>query len=224
MKVEKKMERYRLKVMACRLLFIGVLLCGLSQTASASAAPQHNGGVPTLNANAQTKRQNAERTEYDTRRINRAAAAAYSQQHQSASSSFTLPMLPQSSFKTSTIAPVAPAGVSGKAQPAPSVNGHVLSYLSSDKARKGASNSGMSGGASASGLMSTGSRYSSAATNEGGATVCSPSTPPTRPRRVDVGDNPDIPFPDPIGDAMWPLALCAFAYVLAMYLRKRKRA
>ncbi|MGN0226589.1 MAG: hypothetical protein ACI4AI_00795 [Paludibacteraceae bacterium] len=107
------------------------------------------------------------------------------------------------------------------------VSGAVFSAssLSSSRAKKAsvAGGGGFSGGASAGGLMSSGSKYSSAATNGGGATSVSsgPSTP-SGPRRVN--GYPNIPFPDPIGDAAWPLALLAGAYLILRIARKRTRA
>ena len=97
--------------------------------------------------------------------------------------------------------------------------------LSTDRLKKtsNVSGSGFSGGASAGGLMSSGSQYSSSAANGGGATSVSsgPSTP-SGPRRVN--GYPDIPFPDPLGDAAWPLALLACVYLILRVARKRTRA
>ena len=107
------------------------------------------------------------------------------------------------------------------------VSGAVFSAssLSSSRAKKASvvGGGGFSGGAAAGGLMSSGSKYSSAATNGGGATSVSsgPSTP-SGPRRVN--GYPDIPFPDPLGDAAWPLALLACAYLILRVARKRTRA
>lgn len=42
------------------------------------------------------------------------------------------------------------------------------------------------------------------------------------PRRVN--GSPDIPFPDPLGDAVWPLALLAIGYLGYVLIRKRKSA
>lgn len=69
-------------------------------------------------------------------------------------------------------------------------------------------------------VMSSGSAYSS--------TVEMPHSPayaPSGPRRVSENDgDEDIPFPDPIGDALLPLALLACAYILIRATRKKKQA
>ena len=113
------------------------------------------------------------------------------------------------------------------------VSGAVFSAssLSTSRAKKasvagGGGGGGFSGGAAAGGLMSSGSRYSSAAAG-GGATVTVSSAPPHgKPKRVGENDgDDDIPFPDvpePIGDALIPLALCALAYALVRVFRKKR--
>ena len=68
------------------------------------------------------------------------------------------------------------------------------------------------------GLMSSGSQYASSVDENTNTTT--PSTKPSGPHRV--SGFPDIPFPDPIGDAILPLALLAAAYVL--FLARKKRA
>lgn len=67
------------------------------------------------------------------------------------------------------------------------------------------------------GLMSSGSQYASSVDEN---TNTTPPTKPSGPHRV--SGFPDIPFPDPIGDAILPLALLAAAYVL--FLARKKRA
>ena len=89
------------------------------------------------------------------------------------------------------------------------------------KGGSGNSGGGFSGGAAAGGLMSSGSRYSSAAANGGGSTTVSGPTTPSRPRRTN--GYPDIPFPDPLGDVVWPLALLAAAYTLLRVYRRKRR-
>ena len=80
---------------------------------------------------------------------------------------------------------------------------------------------GLSGGVSAGGLMLSGSQYAggSSEVSNGEASVGSADAP-TGPRRVN--GHPTIPFPDPLGDALWPLlALAAVYAVLRVYRRKR---
>ena len=78
----------------------------------------------------------------------------------------------------------------------------------------------LSGGTSASQLMSSGSKY-------GWSGSCNPESENGTivigtPHRV--GGNPPGPFPDPIGDAMIPLAVLACAYLIWRVMRKRRRA
>ena len=68
------------------------------------------------------------------------------------------------------------------------------------------------------GLMSSGSQYASSVDENTNTTT--PLTKPSGPHRV--SGFPDIPFPDPVGDAILPLALLAAAYVL--FLARKKRA
>lgn len=106
------------------------------------------------------------------------------------------------------------------------VSGAVFSAssLSSSRAKKvSAVGGGFSGGAAAGGLMSSGSRYSSAAAGDGGATVSAASAPPHgNPKRGFVDDDDPLPTPEqPLGDAAWPLALFACAYLFMRVVRKR---
>ena len=39
-----------------------------------------------------------------------------------------------------------------------------------------------------------------------------------------TGEQTENPWKNPIGDAMWPLALCALAYLIMRVVRARKRA
>lgn len=207
-----------------RIVMVGiVVLCGLSQTVS--AAPQYKGGVPSMNVNANQKRTTESNNKaYENKRKAHAAAAAYRQQSQQNQQGLAVTpssVLPQMSFRRQSITPTYPASSSFETQPTPSVNGHVLSYFSSEKGRQTATTSTMSGGVAASGLMTTGSRYSSSANEGGGATV-SATTSPSGPRKTN--GYPDIPFPDepvPVGDAALPLALLALAYGAFMLLRKK---
>ena len=98
--------------------------------------------------------------------------------------------------------------------------------LSTDRLKKtsNVSGSGFSGGASAGGLMSSGSQYSSSAANGGGATLSISSGP----RRVTDPKDPILDDEEeevvPLGDALWPLALLAGAYLILRVARKRTRA
>lgn len=68
------------------------------------------------------------------------------------------------------------------------------------------------------GLMNSGSQYASTVDDNSNTT-----TPPTRPSGPHrVSGFPEIPFPDPIGDAILPLALLAAAYLL--FLARKKHA
>lgn len=68
------------------------------------------------------------------------------------------------------------------------------------------------------GLMSSGSQYASSIDENTNTTT--PPTKPSGPHRV--SGFPDIPFPDPVGDAILPLALLAAAYLL--FLARKRRA
>ena len=78
-------------------------------------------------------------------------------------------------------------------------------------------------------IMFTGSALPSAAT-EGVTTTYGPAK--SGPRRVGENDgfdnedtDPDNPAnPFPVGDAMWPLMVCALAYLIIRVGRKRARA
>lgn len=67
------------------------------------------------------------------------------------------------------------------------------------------------------GLMSSGSQYASSVDENTNTTT--PPTKPSGPHRV--SGFPDIPFPDPVGDAILPLALLAAVYVLFLARKKR---
>ena len=78
-------------------------------------------------------------------------------------------------------------------------------------------------------IMFTGSALPSAA-SEGVTTTYGPAK---GPRKVEInpgGGDPDEPgdnkepWEDPIGDAMWPLMVCALAYLIIRVGRKRARA
>ena len=67
------------------------------------------------------------------------------------------------------------------------------------------------------GLMSSGSQYASSIDENTNTTP--PTTKPSGPHRV--SGFPDIPFPDPIGDAILPLLLLAVGYVAIVTRKKR---
>jgi hypothetical protein len=70
--------------------------------------------------------------------------------------------------------------------------------------------------------MSSGSQYASSI-DKNTNTNTNTTTPPTKPSGPHrVSGFPDIPFPDPVGDAILPLALLAAAYVL--FLARKKHA
>lgn len=209
-----------------RIAMVGIVfLCGLSQMVS--AAPQYKGGVPSMNVNANQKRTTESNNKaYENKRKAHAAAAAYRQQSQQNQQGLAVTpssVLPQMSFRRQSITPTYPAGSSFETQPTPSVNGHVLSYFSSEKGRQTATTSAMSGGVAASGLMTTGSRYSSSATEGGGsATVSASAAAPSGPRKIP--DHPEEWWLTPVGDAALPLVLLALAYAAFIALRRKKVA
>ena len=88
--------------------------------------------------------------------------------------------------------------------------------------------SGFSGGASAGGLMSSGSQYSSSAANGGSGSVSGSGYTPSitgGPRRGFADDDDPMKDPEvPVGDAALPLALLAGAYLILRVARKRTRA
>lgn len=91
---------------------------------------------------------------------------------------------------------------------------------------------------STSGMVYSGSTLPSAAVQGTYVTgtaigTYSPASQPGGPHRITInpGDEPgpdegenSEPWKDPIGDAMWPLALLALAYVCVRAFLKRKRA
>ena len=115
----------------------------------------------------------------------------------------------------------------------PQMAGDVVGMSSSSRAKKvsavgggggvclSGGGGGLSGGVSAGGLMLSGSQYAggSSEVSNGEASVGSADAP-TGPRRVN--GHPTIPFPDPLGDALWPLLALASVYaLLRVYRRKR---
>lgn len=72
------------------------------------------------------------------------------------------------------------------------------------------------------GLMSSGSQYASSVDENTNTNTTTPPTKPSGPHRVN--GFPDIPFPDPVGDAILPLALLAAVYGLYAAARKKRAA
>lgn len=66
-------------------------------------------------------------------------------------------------------------------------------------------------------VMSSGSAYS---TEVDASSISSPK--PSGPRRVDQGNKPEGPFDDPLGDALWPLLLCAGAFLIIRLVRRKR--
>ena len=93
---------------------------------------------------------------------------------------------------------------------------------SSGYSPSGAFGGQLSGGVSASKLMSSGSKYGWS--GAGPASENTSDVVSVGPRRVGTDNPPPGPFPDPIGDAMIPLAVLACAYLIWRVMRKRKRA
>ncbi|MBR4431959.1 MAG: hypothetical protein IKS76_02025 [Paludibacteraceae bacterium] len=74
-------------------------------------------------------------------------------------------------------------------------------------------------------LMQTGSKYSPIITSPDAETGNTPNNNGGRPGQIRTTNGwPDIPFPDPIGDALWPLALLACAYLIVRVVRRRVRS
>ena len=186
-------------------------------TPAFGAMPIHKGGVPTLNTN--TKKQNA----YEAYRKAAAANAAY--HNSSSNSSISAPVVPitfsstlmRRSSSTSSLANNSSHTTFGYTGGSYA----VFTYKSSEKVcRSVGASSSFSGGESASGLMDTGSRYSSANIGGGGGTTVT-STSPSGPRRT-----PDLPLDPhltPIGDAVWPLMMLALAFAFGKWIAKRTK-
>lgn len=82
-------------------------------------------------------------------------------------------------------------------------------------------------GSTASEYMTSGSTLPQAAVT-GTTTTYGNGRPGNIRRGADEGDTPPVdphgPNEDPIGDVMWPLALCALAYLIMRVARRRLRA
>ncbi|MBR2168146.1 MAG: hypothetical protein IJ920_07565 [Paludibacteraceae bacterium] len=81
-------------------------------------------------------------------------------------------------------------------------------------------------------IMFTGSALPSAATEGVTTTYTSTNGKPRRAKMGDddweddtlTGEQTENPWKNPIGDAMWPLMVCALAYLIIRVVRKRTRA
>ena len=71
-------------------------------------------------------------------------------------------------------------------------------------------------------MQGSGSTLPSAAVTGVSTTYYSPAKAPNGPRRERPGDNSD-PYKDPLGDVVWPLMLCAGAFLI-IRIARRKRA
>ena len=212
-----------------RYIILPLLAITLSVTTISAAPKQQKGGVPTLNANAKNK-------------SGTGAAAANAALNRSVSRSAVTTAVPMAESSNSlfrhTATPVASSSAryemsgsqtSGNNMP-------VFNYRSTQDAKSGKTGGGFSGGASASGLMSSGSTYASTATGGAGAST---TTLPSRPRRVDANGNgiddddegfddegegwghTGDPFDTPLGDMAWPLALLALAFAFGKWIAKK---
>ena len=190
-----------------------IILSLLIVTPAYAAAPkQQQGGVPTLNANAKNK------SAYDAKRSAAASNAAVNRGVRSTATT-AVPMVESSNSPFRHTATPAASSTARYEATGSQSSGSSMPILTprTTREKKG---SGLSGGASAGGLMLSGSQYAGGGSevNNGGASVSSADAP-TGPRRVN--GHPNIPFPDPIGDAAWPLALLAIAYLITRVTRKR---
>ena len=230
-------ESQKSKVKRRKTMKIILLILSLLLVVPVSAAPQNKqtAGNPSLNVNA-TQTQKKQQATFQPQQIQqqkKQSAATRSRRQpvryidNERSSQLSVPMQTTSALRDGHS--VTPSTTSATATFEPQAVGSSASaplYQTSGQGRKGATAhwGGMSGGASAEGLMSSGSRYidngkSSDVTSSLGA-------PTSQPRKGFPGDDPD-PFPDPItpiGDALLPLALLALAFAAFIALRRKKVA
>ena len=184
-----------------------IILSLLIVTPAYAAAPkQQQGGVPTLNANANNK------SAYDAKRSAAAANAAVNRGVRSTATT-AVPMVESSNSPFRHTATPTPHSSSARYEATGSQSSGSSMPIINPRTTRETKGSGLSGGASASGLMLSGSQYAGGGSdvNNGGASVSSADAP-TGPRRVN--GYPDIPFPDPLGDAAWPLALLAIVFTI----------
>ena len=212
-KVESQKSKDKRVYMKAILLILSLVII----TPAMAATPQHKGGVPTLNANANKKK--AE----DTRRTGAAAGNAYSTPAQS-----NVLAVPSAAFQSTltrrTAVPYVAPARSDVATQTSAASAPVFTFMTTESAKRAGGTQSLSGGAAAGGLMTTGSQYSSAATNGGGSTtVSAPSSlPSSGPRKLP--DHDEEWWITPVGDVLFPLALLALAYCGFLICKKRKHA
>ena len=210
-----------------------LLILSLLLAVPVSAAPQYKQSAsnPMLNVNATQKKQQTfqpqqiQQQKQSATTRHRRQPVQYMENERS--NQLTVPMQSTSSLRNghSATPSITPTTASFDPQAVGSSAAAPL-YQTSEQGRKGATANwgGMSGGVSAEGLMTTGSRYVNNDNANGSAPTPTVGTP-TGPRQTN--GYPDIPFPDepvPAGDALLPLALLALAYVAFMLYKKKKEA
>ena len=190
-----------------RYIILPLLVITLS-AATASAAPkQQKGGVPTLNTNAKKK-------------SGTGAAAANAALNRSVSRSAVttaVPMVQNNNPFRHTATPTPPSSSARYEATGSQSSGSSMPIINPRTTRE-TKGSGLSGGASAGGLMLSGSQYASTAANGGGSSAS--STTPSRPRKERPGSWTD-PYLNPLGDMAWPLALLALAFAFGQWIAKK---
>lgn len=214
-----------------------LLILSLLLAVPVSAAPQYkqSAGNPSLNVNAtqssmQKKTQAFQPQQIQQQKKQSVATTRHRKQpvqylENDHSNQLTVPMQSTSALRDGHSATPSMTPTTASYPQAVGSSAAAPLYQTSEQGRKGATANwgGMSGGASAEGLMTTGSRYVNNDNANGSAPTPTVGNP-TGPRKVSDDDNPEIPFPDPIGDALIPLALLALAYVAFMLYKKKKEA
>ena len=199
-------------------IFITLLAVSLlSATPQAMAQQKQKQGVPTLNANAKKY----------TEKKHESSKPVRPGQYTSSPKQEVLVGFRSTSFwlnkQTATVA-LAP---SMEFKNNPATNGSATMTIFQTSSAQGpqtVNSSSWSGGNAAEGLMTSGSHYSSAATDGGGSTTVGSVSTPAGPRKGFADPDPD-PFPDPevpVGNVLGPLALMALAYCGFLICKKRK--
>lgn len=216
-----------------------LLILSLLLAVPVSAAPQYkqSAGNPSLNVNAtQTtklkKQQSFQPQQIQQQKKQSVATTRHRKQpvqylENDHSNQLTVPMQSTSALRDghSATPSMTPTTTSFDPQAVGSSAAAPL-YQTSEQGRKGATANwgGMSGGVSAEGLMTSGSRYVD--NGQGSSSSPSPTVTTPGPKKGFADPDPD-PFPDqpePIGDALIPLALLALAYALFALAKRRKQA